>query len=118
MGARAGSHPLAGVGAIDLQKDKTQTGASIAQAVPVSPLERRAGQHHPARLVLQQLSQRGQPAFTVRIGQCNALAHLFAAGGAVVVVPFDQGQALGLGQGGTQARLAAARHAHDDHKSR
>ena len=52
---------------------------------------------------LQQLAQRGEPALPVGIGQGDALAHLGAAGGAVVVVALNQGQAKGLGQRQTQA---------------
>ena len=114
MGTGAGRHALACMHTVDLQEGESQPGAGTAQAIAVRLLERRAGQHHTLRLRLQQLPQRGQPAFAVGVGQRNALAHFFAAGGAVVVVPFDQGQALGLGQCSPQAGLATTGHSHDD----
>jgi hypothetical protein len=102
--------------AANLQKRKAQRGAGRTEPVTVGLFECGARQHRALRVRLQQLAQRGEPAFPVGIGQGDALAHLGAAGGAVVVVALNQGQAKGLGQRQTQAGLAAARHAHDHQK--
>jgi hypothetical protein len=63
---------------------------------------------------LQRAAELREPAGAVGIGERNALRHLAAAVGAVVVVAFDQRPVASGSQGGTQARFAATGHTHDN----
>jgi hypothetical protein len=103
--------------AADCHEHKANSRHGGPQAVPITALQRRAGQHRPVFTAGELAAEPIEPILPVLIVERGSQTHLFTARHGMKIIAFDQRRSGMRGKCSGKAALAAAAHAHHHNPS-